>query len=191
MIARRTFPGIQDVLDLDAKRVVLGNVAATRVWRPGTDRLKKLTTRNGYVADLGSDRLAALTGDPYDGGCTVVSRISAPGKVLWRSCAERVETFSPGGVRMATVDLLSDGIGPSQVIVRSAVGRAKGVYRVRGYFGLLTWESRRTLLLETFGRTQGAPVRCTASTCERAGELVATPALRAATDRRPAAFRVS
>lgn len=196
VLARRAVAGIQTVLDLDRRRVVLGSEDGTRVWRttgdPAADSVKTATTRTGYLADISSDRLASLDGDPFDGGCTVVSRLSSPTSVLWRSCAERVESFSPGARRMATVDLLSDGIGPSQVFVRTGLGVAKGVYRVRGFFGLLTWESPRALLLEAYGRKQGAVVRCAGSTCTRAGDLVETPSFRTAVrPRAPAPFRTT
>lgn len=179
-LAGRTFPGVTSVLDLDAARVVLAQTrdSSTRSWATGTGAVSLVAPQLGYRADLAADRLATFDGDPFAGGCTVVSRLSRPQARLWRSCNERVETFSPGGRRMATVDLLSDGIGPSQVLVRGPGGASKAAYRVRGYFGELLWESGRTLLLETSRRRQTATVRCIDGACERASALRPTPAMR-------------
>jgi hypothetical protein len=179
--ASKAFPGLVSVLDLNAAKVVLGGFdSGTLTWRTASDAVRTLTARMGVVADLRTNRLSTLDGDPYDGGCTVVSTLSGPRTSLWKSCAERVESFSPDGRRMATVDLLADGIGPSQVLVRGIRGSSHAVYRIRGYFGLLSWESSRTLLLDSFARVQSANVRCTRGACERASELTPTPAYRRA-----------
>ncbi|MCY7395611.1 MAG: hypothetical protein LH468_05540 [Nocardioides sp.] len=176
LVGSRTLTGSTTLLDLDGSRVLLHNdVVATQLWSPDTDAVTAVSKRRGYRADIAADRLATFDRDPFDGGCTVVSRLSKPGKPLWRSCNERVESWSGDGRRMATVDLLSDGIGPSQVLVRGAGGASKAVYRIRGYFGLLTWESAKALLLEAYGRKKGATLRCTGATCVRASDLVPTP----------------
>ena len=93
---------------------------------------------------------------------------------------------------MATIDLLSDGIGPSYVAVRTSRPQARGVRGGQGWFGEITFETPTALLLETNGARKAATVRCTDADCERASGLSPTvqprlpadapaqPALRAA-----------
>ena len=50
------------------------------------------------------------------------ARSRTPPRRLWKSCTERVEAFSPDGKRMATISILSDGIGPSVVQEREIDG---------------------------------------------------------------------
>ena len=87
----------------------------------------------------------------------MVSRISETGDDLWKSCTERVESFAPGGRRMVTVHILSDGIGPSAASVRTVGGRLLGRYSVQGWFGALTFESPKALLLEVNGKRRRRP----------------------------------
>ncbi len=140
--------------------------------------MDKIAGRVGYEADLSSDRLASFTKDPYLGGCSVVTTLSDPGDQLWRSCGRRVETFSPGGTRMATIHILSDGIGPSEVWLRKSGGKLLAHYTSE-WFGLLWWESDASLLLDTNGKTKSATVRCLVADCERASDLRAAPSLPA------------
>ena len=101
----------------------------------------------------------------------MVSRISQTGDDLWKSCHERVESFAPGGRRLVTVHILSDGIGPEEATVRTVSGKLVGRYTVQGWFGALTFESSRALLLETNGKRQATTVRCDRDDCERAADL--------------------
>jgi hypothetical protein len=122
--------------------------------------------------------LATFDGDPYDGGCTLVTSLARPTTRLWRSCQERVDAFSPDGKRVATVAKLTDGRGPNRVTTRSVRGNLLTTYRVSGHFGLMPWESDKALLLATFGQDKAAVVRCTGSTCVRATVLSTSPDLR-------------
>ena len=157
-------------LAADADRVVLSGDAPARtsLWRLSDGATTRLSDRRAYRVDLSVDRMASFTGDPYRGGCTVVTSVTRPGRVLWRSCREAVQVFGPGG-RMASVDKLSDGIGPQHVWARRDGGALVGEYSVRGWFGAITWESEEALLLEAAGRRVTATVRCVADTCERTG----------------------
>lgn len=177
-LRRRVFAGQRNVLDASATRVLVGGFRPkrTEVWRLADDSVRTLRRGVGYRADLAVDRLASYTKDPYLGGCTVVTSISAPQTVLWRSCAERVESFSPTGARMATIPKLTDGIGAVEVQVRRVRGHETARYTTAGWFGLLAWEDGRHLLLDTTGRKQVATVRCDVATgaladCERASAL--------------------
>jgi hypothetical protein len=170
--AERTFAGSLSVLDSAGSRVVFGGWGPNRTfrWDPVTDATRRISDRTGYAASLAEDRLSTFTRDPYLGGCTVVSRLTDASEVLWRSCDERVDSFSVGGGRMATVAILSDGIGPSQVTARRIHGKAIASYTAR-WFGGLVWEDATHLALFTNGRKQAAWIRCAAADCERAGDL--------------------
>lgn len=176
----RTFRGYPNLLDARNDVALLGVWGrGTLQWNLTTGSVLRLTKRVGGAASLEEDLLSSYTTDPYDGGCTVVSRISETGDDLWKSCRERVESFAPGGRRMVTVHILSDGIGPNAASVRTVAGRLVARYAVKGWFGALTFETPKTLLLETNGKRRAATVRCLKADCERASDLVPVQAYRA------------
>jgi hypothetical protein len=119
--------------------------------------------------------VATYTRDPYRNGCTVVTSLSDPGTRLWRSCDERVATFSPDGRRMTTISLLADGLGPAELWLRRAGGRLLVHYSTPGWFGAQRWETDRALLLDTVGARKQAVVRCEGADCERASDLRRAP----------------
>lgn len=166
--------GWVSVLAMAGRRVVLSE------WDRGTftwtsdGRIRTVTSRPGGAAHVGGDLLASYTGDPYEGGCTVVSRLSRPGRVLWRSCDERVEDFSPDGRQMSTVHILADGIGPGRTWLRRSRGALVGDWTTTGWFGGARWESPGVLLLDTHARTLTATVRCDRTHCENATDPVPT-----------------
>lgn len=175
---RRRFGGIVDVLDAEAGRAVLSSWTPrerTLLWDLAADTTEELVRQRGYIADLGADRLGTFTKDPYLGGCTVLRVLSNPGEVLSRSCEERAAAVSPSGLRVATIHILSDGIGPQGVTVRRDTGRELADYRVGGWFGRIDFESDRALLLDANGRERQAVVRCDGATCERASSTRPTP----------------
>jgi hypothetical protein len=178
--AERRFRRFPNVLDALGDRVLLGAWGrGTLSWDLSTGSVVRLTKRVGGAASLKDDLLSSYTTDPYNGGCMVVSRISETGDDLWKSCQERVESFAPGGRRMVTVHILSDGIGPNEASVRTVNGRLVGRYTVQGWFGALTFETSRALLLETNGKRQATTVRCVRDDCERAADLEPVQAPRA------------
>lgn len=173
-VARRSFRGASSVLALDSARVVLGSwqPARTRAWSLGTGRVRTIVDQAGYRADLTHGRLATLTRDPYDGGCSVLRRLDRPGIRLWRSCDERVERFSPDGRFVTTVALLTDGVGPSRVLLRDLRGHRHAAWRIdRGWIDVQGWESGHTWIGEVHGPRRSAAVRCAGSDCERASAL--------------------
>ena len=179
LVEKRTFPGSASVLAADAGRAVIGSWGPNRTlwWDYTTDETRRINKRVGYAADIAADRVASYTGDPYDGGCSVVTDLGAHPTRLWRSCDERVEEFSPSGSRIATVYILSDGIGPGRVSARRTDGgKLLASYDASGWFGLLRWESNTALLLDTYGTKKWTTIRCTAGTCDRASTLRPTPA---------------
>jgi hypothetical protein len=177
--ATRRFRGFVSVLDLEDGRMVAGGWSPSRTfwWDVAGDDTARIRGRIGYEADISADRLATYTKDPYGGGCTVVTRLTRPGHRLWKSCDQRVDTFSPGGVRMATIPILSDGVGPSDVWLHRARGKALAHYTAL-WFGLLSWESDEALLLDTNGRKKSAVVRCRITHCKRASALQPAPTFR-------------
>lgn len=177
VVRQRTFAGSVKVLDGEGDRLVLGSWSPARTfwWDFAEDSTATIVRRTGYAADISDDRLATYTADPYQGGCTVVSPFT-PGNPTWRSCTERVAAFSPDLGRMATVHILSDGIGPDEVRVRKANGVIVGHFTAK-WFGRLVFEDQRRLLLETYGAKYAAVVRCQAATCVRASGLRPTPEL--------------
>lgn len=178
-VARRSFRDSSSVLALDSARVVLGawEPARTRTWTLASGRLRTIADQPGYRADLTHGLLATLTGDPYAGGCSVLRRLDRPGIRLWRSCDERVEGFSPDGRYVTTVDLLSDGIGPSRVLLRDLRGHRRAAWRVDGgWIGLQGWESGHTWIGEVHGPRRTAAVRCDGGDCERASATEPTEA---------------
>jgi hypothetical protein len=177
-LAKQSFPGYQNVLDAQGTKVVIGGFdgGGTQLWDTGTGEVTSVTKRSGYRADLSLGLLASFTKDPYDGGCTVLSSIAKPGKRLWQSCADSIVAFSTDGSNFAVADILSDGLGPNAVTVRTVAGKPVGSYQVNnGWFGELVFESPDALLLETSGPHKSATVRCKRAVCERASELTKTP----------------
>ncbi len=155
------------LLDVSDTRVLLGGNHRTFQWRFGTDRSGTVVRKRANVVDIEHDLLAFYTRDPYFGGCTKVVRLSDPSTKLWRSCEDRVWDVSPDGTRVATVDLLSDGVGPGVVTIRRTDGSAVARYRT-GWFDAIQWESRDAVLLGVTGSKKSATVRCVRAACENA-----------------------
>ncbi len=164
------------VLDAASGRAVVGGWSPNRTfwWEfDRTDDTSRINGRVGYFADISAGRLASYTRDPYRGGCSVLTSLT--GKRLSKSCKERVTAVSPSGGRVATIHILSDGLGPTEVKVRRASGRALATYDAPSFFGRIAWENGTSLLLDTHGKRQWATVRCDLDDCERASALKRTP----------------
>ncbi len=175
-VAHRQLRGAVSLLDADASRVVLGGwrPARTLVWNYRSGSARLVNHHSGYLASLAAGRLASYTGDPYDGGCSVLTTLG--GQRLSRSCSERVVAISPSGHRVATVGLLADGPGSSAAHVRRAAGGRELVeYRAPYVFGRISWEDDQTLLLDTLTTRKVATVRCVAEECERASAIRPSP----------------
>ena len=176
VVASRRFRGLLTALDFDEQRVIFSSWGPQRTfwWNTRSDLTQLIVARAGGTARITANRVSTYTKDPYEGGCTTVRTLRRPGKVLWRSCKERVDQFSPDGRSMATIDLLSDGIGPREVLVRSVGGRKLAHYATT-WFGRLQWESPTALVLDANGQSQRALVRCVRAACERVSPLTPTP----------------
>lgn len=173
VLLKRTFGAGASVLDVAEGRVVVGQAGPTRTlsWEVSTDRVERISDRTGYDADIAADRLAVFTALPYEGGCTVVSRLSAPATASWRSCEEAVLDISPDGRRLMTADIYVDGpLG--QLDVRTPRGRTVASYRSVAELGI-GWEDAHTVLVTASDRRgRIALVRCDLGACERASAVV-------------------
>jgi hypothetical protein len=177
-VATRTFKGFFGALDAQGDRVLVGSDSKTLIWTTGTGSVAVVARDAGYHGDLSADVVATFTKDPYDGGCTVVLRISTGAK-LWRSCTEAVAAFNADASRIATTGILSDGPGPGRIDARTITGQHLGRYQVRsGWFGEITFESPTALLLEVNGARKAFTARCTGTACERASDLRPAEMLR-------------
>lgn len=178
VLGRRSVKDYPNVLDVSGSKVYLGgfygDTKGTLVWDTSTDQVTRLSRRIGYRADVEHDLLASYTRDPYNGGCTVLSRLSDPLVKLWKSCDDTIGEFSTDGTHLATYFILTDGIGASNVSVRTLDGTTVGEYRTKrdGYIGTLAFEDADTLLLDVTAGRKSATVRCTGSACELASDIV-------------------
>ncbi|MBZ5736976.1 hypothetical protein [Nocardioides mangrovi] len=171
--AREVFSKYVVPLGARGGRVVMTASAPTRTfsWNHRTGDVRRIVGRSGGTVNVGADRLGTLTGDPYNGGCYVVSSLRHPRRELWRSCEEGVMSFSPDGSRMVTMDILADGLGPGRVWVRATDG-GRLVARYSAYwFSSVQWETDRALLLDTHTPKRWATLRCVAKDCERASRV--------------------
>ncbi|MFC6288506.1 hypothetical protein ACFP3Q_15720 [Nocardioides sp. GCM10027113] len=171
---RRGFRGVAEILGADAGRVLLTIARPDRTlwWDTADGSTSRVSDRAAYTADLRNDRLAVMDGDPYRGGCSVLSTISDPSTTIWRSCDRAVAGFAPGGDRLVTVHLLSDGLGPGELQLHEGDGTALARYTAYWFSGW-TWEGDH-LLMEAHSRRKVAWVRCVLDECERAGRLRAS-----------------
>lgn len=175
LVRRRAF-GHVEVLDVGERRMVMSRwgdratPAATFWWNPFSDRTSRIADHAAYIADITADRVGVFLGDPYAGACQRVTTLSTPRRLVWRSCDDAALSFSPSGKRMVTTYILSDGAGPRMVQVRASGGRLLDTYRAQ-WFGVVTWEDDRRLLLQAASRRTAAVVRCTLVRCERVSRL--------------------
>ena len=143
--------------------------SGVHTWNVRTGALSRVTRRAANYLDLDNGLLATYTKDPYNGGCVVLAPLSDLSDRIWRSCRERIEAISPDGQRMATIDLLADGIGPSAVWERTTSGTLLGEYTTE-WFGLVDFEDDEHLLLDVNGTKRAATVRCSEGICENASD---------------------
>ncbi len=176
LASRSGFRGYPDVADIDADHVAVTSFEkGLSDWSWRDDTVEKVTDASVYEVDLGADRLAYFTKDPYQGGCSVVTTFTAPRTTLSRSCRQAVLSFSPDGQRMVTTYKLADGLGPTEVWESTTDGDLLASYRAGYFFGQISWESTTDLLLESYGKEKGATVRCSETSCERASDLMDSP----------------
>lgn len=176
-VTTRSVAGSVTILDStrDVAWLSRWNRPATLSWGLDEGTIAQISDRTTYRGDIENGLLAEFTQDPYQGGCTELMSVTgdAP-RLMWRSCTERVEGFSPDGRRLVTVDILTDGIGPGRTWVRTSRGRLLATLLSYGWFGRLEFESAHDLLLSAHGSKKSAVVRCDPQGCERASALTRT-----------------
>jgi hypothetical protein len=181
-VSVRPFPALPELLTFEKGLVVTSFAPPepkTITWNTVTNEVSKLNSKFGNYASVANNLFGYFSKDPQRGGCQVLAQLDDPGNVAWTSCDERIDAVSPDGARVATIPLLSDGIGPADVLVhRADTGKELAHYTIAGYFGRVWWESGTQLLMEANGRSQAATVRCKIAVCNRASDLRPTPDLR-------------
>ncbi len=149
--------------------------AKTITWNTVTDEIVKVNAKQGNYVSVAHDLLGYYSKDPQFGGCQVLAHLSNPGDVLWTNCGQRIEAVSPDGKRVATIPLLTDGLGARDVIVRKATGKVLAHYTIDNFFGTIWWETNTKLLMDANGKTKAATVRCQVAVCSRATPVHPTP----------------
>lgn len=157
-----------------------------RLWNPETG---EVTDIEGVFGGFGTDgtELAGLITELRgieEQPCTAVVDMSTE-RELWRSCDLRVETFSPDGRYITTIDAQTDGPGPPEVrVVELATGRERMVLRA-DLFHRTSWDADGNLVAEVVKDNREAVVRCDLhGACELATEPQPFD-LRELTDPRP------
>lgn len=159
------------LLDVDAERVVLSGEGRTFEWTYGTGGTRTIVKRTGGMASLEHDLLMIYTKDPYFGGCSQLVELSRPRVKRFASCRERVAAISPDGTQMLTMPILTDGLGPGRLKLRTVRGSKLATYTTNWFSGW-QWESPGVVLLDVNGRRKSATVRCTLGQCENATDPV-------------------
>lgn len=149
--------------------------AKTITWNTVTDEIVKVNAKRSNYASVAHDLLGYFSKDPQFGGCQVLAHLSDPGDVLWNNCDERIDAVSPDGKRIATIPLLTDGLGSRDVVVRKVNGKRLAHYTVNFFFGRVWWETNTKLLMDANGKVRAATVRCVVAVCNRATDLRPTP----------------
>ncbi len=179
-VSVHAFAGLPRLLAFDDGLTVasLGSPKVkTLTWNTVSNDVTKVNAKLGNYASVAHDLLGYFSKDPQFGGCQVLAHLSDPGDVLFTNCDERIDAVSPDGKRVATIPLLSDGIGPADILVRKANGTLLVHYTIDNYVGRVWWESNTKLLFDANGKTKAATVRCQVADCNRASDLRPTPEL--------------
>jgi hypothetical protein len=177
-VSVRAFPSLPELLTFEDGLIVTSFAppkAKTITWNTVSNDVEKLNAKFGNYASAANDLFGYFNKDPQLGGCQLLAHLSDPGDVLWTNCDERIDAVSPDGKRVATIPILSDGIGPADIVLRKISGKKLVHYTIKGFFGRIWWESPTQLLMDANGRTKAATVRCQVATCNRATDLRPTP----------------
>ncbi len=174
-LGARDFKGYATALDVAGDRVMVSAWSrGTRIWNASTQATRLISKRAGYAADLSHGLFASYTKDPYDGGCSVLAPVGSPDDRIWTGCNQRIVAFNPDATRVATIDILSDGLGPREAQVHRTTGRRLASYTIDGWFGAIEFESGSDLLLGASGQVWTATVRCNLAGCVRASDVTRT-----------------
>ena len=184
-VARREFGypgGATYIVDFSGQRLLLGRSRSgqTHVWNWASDHVRTVARHHRWLraGNLEGNVFAAFR--TVNERCTVVARISRPGRVLWKNCDERVLSFSEDGRTMATTDRRRDPDYQTvrHVRIRTIRGRLLGDYTASS-FREIQWESPRRVLFSVRDTSHTSTVRCTPMRCKNAS----TPTLIGVRDR--------
>lgn len=179
-LARRVFRSWADdnvgrfarPVDLDGARMLIGGSGGrVMLWNWKRDSLRTVKDDRWHL-QTGSIRDDIAAGFTTPGErCTFVARLSRPGRELWRSCSQRVLSFSPDGRRMVTIDRrITPGFGKvREIVMRTVTGRTLGRWRAEALTDI-AWESAKKISFRVEGTSQSAMVRCSASQCANASD---------------------
>lgn len=164
-------------VDLEGDRMLIGGSGGrVMVWDWRRDVLRTVKDDRWHL-QAGSLRRDVAAGFTAPGErCTFVARLSRPGRELWRSCSQRVLSFSPDGRRMVTIDRRVD---PSfqkvrEIVLRTVTGRTLGRWAAASFTDI-AWESEKKISFRVEGASQTAMVRCSASQCATASDPTPVP----------------
>ena len=159
----RTFRGYPNLLDARNDVALLGVWGrGTLQWNLTTGSVLRLTKRVGGAASPGGGPALQLHHRPVrrrlHGGQSDQLR---PATTCGSRAGSACESFAPGGRRMVTVHILSDGIGPNAASVRTVAGRLVARYARQGSGSVRS----------TFETPQDAPARDQRQASGRDGPL--------------------
>lgn len=159
-------------VDLDADRMLIGGTGGrVMVWRWKSDVLRTVKADRWHL-QTGSLRAGIAAGFTAPGErCTSVAGLSHPGRELWRSCTQRVLSFSPDGRRMVTIDRrITPRLGRvREIVMRKVTGQTLGRWTAEA-FSDIAWETDKRISFRVEGTSQTAMVRCSASQCATASD---------------------
>lgn len=159
-------------VDLDGDRMLIGGSGGrVMVWNWKRDVLRTVKDDKWHL-QAGSLRHDIAAGFTAPGErCTFVARLSRPGREMWRSCTQRVLSFSPDGRRMVTIDRrILPGFGEvREIVMRKATGKTLGRWTAE-VFTDIAWEDDTTISFRVEGSSQTSMVRCSASRCANASD---------------------
>ena len=92
-------------------------------------------------------------------------------ETMWQLKRIGAPAISPDGSRILTFHILTDGLGPGEIHLRTTSGRKLATYTTN-WFSDWGCESPDTLLLDVNGQRKFATVRCTLASCENATDPV-------------------
>lgn len=158
-----------------------------QLWNPETGDITDVEGAVGALATDGAEQAAIIT--EFRGieerPCTAVVDTAIDNRELWSSCEQRVETFSPYGRYISTIDAQTDGLGPPEIRVTDLSSGRELLTLRADLFQRTSWEADGSLLAEVVKDNQQAIVRCD---LEGSCELATSPRpydLDALSDPRP------
>ncbi len=163
-----------EILGYVRNRVLVAGPGRTFWLNTVTKRRTRVANQRAFFANAAADTLVLQVRDddgPY-GFCLRYTSLSDPSATTWYSCEHRPAAVSGNGSRFLTIDLLTDGLGPRTVDLRSADGTQIHRYRT-GLFGSVGFDRQGALVLSAQSRRSA-----TIALCDNQGDCVRSTAVR-------------